>query len=174
MTELFHNSDIESDEEIKKDLSVLPFKSGVLSQWHQCKFTVGDLTFSSAEQWMMYQKAMLFGDNEIAEQIMKVNNCMRIKALGRKVHGFNPKVWNTRRFQIVIEGNIHKFSNSVILQKALIDTNYRTLVEGSRTDAIWGVGLDSSDPRCLDKTKWRGMNLLGKALEVVREELRKN
>lgn len=29
----------------------------VFSQWYSCKFTVEEITYSSAEQFMMYQKA---------------------------------------------------------------------------------------------------------------------
>ena len=39
-------------------------------------------------------------------------------------------------------------------------------------DRIWGIGLSMSDPDRLDRRKWKGQNLLGYALMMVREKLR--
>ncbi|MCC2175054.1 NADAR family protein, partial [Oscillospiraceae bacterium CLA-AA-H269] len=38
-------------------------------------------------------------------------------------------------------------------------------------DRIWGIGLSMRDPSRLDRAKWRGQNLLGYALMMVRERL---
>lgn len=45
----------------------------------------------------------------------------------------------------------------------------KTLVEGSPFDKIWGVGIADNDDRILNEANWRGKNLLGKALEEVRD-----
>ena len=55
------------------------------------------------------------------------------------------------------------------LRKILLATEDRTLVEASPYDRIWGVGLAVEDSRILDERKWRGQNLLGKALMEVRD-----
>ena len=39
------------------------------------------------------------------------------------------------------------------------------------TDQIWGIGLSMRDPNRLDQSKWKGKNLLGYALMMVREQL---
>lgn len=44
------------------------------SQWHPSKYEYRDTKFSSAEQFMMYSKAKLFGDEEVAFKIMDMNN----------------------------------------------------------------------------------------------------
>ena len=36
-----------------------------LSQWYPCQFEVDGVTYTSAEQYMMAEKAKLFGDEEI-------------------------------------------------------------------------------------------------------------
>ena len=40
------------------------------------------------------------------------------------------------------------------------------------SDRIWGVGLAVEDARIFDERKWRGQNLLGKALMEVRDYLK--
>ena len=46
-----------------------------------------------------------------------------------------------------------------------------TLVEASPYDTIWGIGLDAEDPQAIDRNQWRGMNLLGRILTNVREQI---
>ena len=50
------------------------YTSSPFSQWHPSLFTVEGNTFTSAEQYMMYNKAVLFGDSAIAEEIMSLNS----------------------------------------------------------------------------------------------------
>lgn len=46
---------------------------------------------------MMYRKALLFGDAEVAERIMLAITPKEHKALGRKVKNFDGTVWDARR-----------------------------------------------------------------------------
>lgn len=45
-------------------------------------------------------------------------------------------------------------------------------MEASPNDAIWGIGLEASDPRAMDERTWKGSNLLGKVLMSVRSRLK--
>lgn len=45
-------------------------ENAYLSNWFHCDFTVGDLKFTSMEQFMMYKKAVIFGDFDIANKIL--------------------------------------------------------------------------------------------------------
>lgn len=38
-------------------------------------------------------------------------------------------------------------------------------------DKIWGIGLSMDDPDRFDPSKWKGQNLLGYALMMVRDKL---
>lgn len=43
----------------------------VLNQWYPCKFEDEDkIEYSSTEEYMMYHKAILFGDKETAQRIL--------------------------------------------------------------------------------------------------------
>lgn len=115
---------------------------------------------------------MLFNDEETAKKILKVNDPKKVKALGREVKGFDEKKWNDQKLQIVIQGNLLKFSQDENLKKALIETKNKVIVEGSPYDKVWGVGLKWDDPKILDESKWQGENLLGIALMEVRTQLK--
>jgi len=45
------------------------------------------------------------------------------------------------------------------------------MVEASPNDAIWGIGMAEDQARVTPPEKWKGLNLLGKALTRVRNEL---
>ena len=68
--------------------------------------------------------------------------------------------------------NYLKFSQNEIFKQKLLETGNRILVEASPVDKIWGVGLDENDENILDESKWKGQNLLGKALMEVRKMLK--
>ena len=48
--------------------------NGYLSNWYLSEFTVDDIRFSSMEQYMMYEKAVLFHDKETAEKILRTDD----------------------------------------------------------------------------------------------------
>ena len=141
------------------------------SQWHRCQFVVDGKTFNCAEQYMMHGKALLFGDAEIAAEIMAADHPRTHKALGRKVRGFDAATWERDRMRIVKDGNRAKFTQNDGLLGALLATKGTTLVEASPFDRIWGIGLGANDPRAKDPKQWKGKNLLGIVLTELRDEL---
>ncbi|MGE0551464.1 MAG: NADAR family protein [Kofleriaceae bacterium] len=145
--------------------------SSPFSQWHPCRFTIDGQQFNCTEQYMMYGKAMLFGDRETAAAILAAHEPRDHKALGREVKQFDNATWERERAVIVMTGNRAKFTQNLVLRDALFATRGTTLVEASPTDLIWGIGLAEDDPRALDQANWRGLNLLGKILTELRDEL---
>lgn len=142
-----------------------------LSQWYECVFTVGEDIYSSAEQFMMAEKARLMGDRETRALIMNTDDPREIKKLGRKVRNFDSRLWDSHKFDIVVNGNYHKFSQNPELRDFLVSTAGKVLVEASPYDDIWGIGLEASHPDASDPSKWKGTNLLGFALMQVRDML---
>lgn len=93
------------------------------------------------------------------------------KALGREVHNFDLATWTQAVPDILVHGNLAKFSQHPDILEWLLSTAGKRLVEGSPTDRIYGVGIRYDDPRIEDPANWDGLNLLGIALETVRERL---
>jgi ribA/ribD-fused uncharacterized protein len=145
--------------------------SGCLSQWWPVAFTVDGYEFATAEHYMMWRKAMLFGDGEIAERILAAAHPRRAKDLGRQVRGFDQQLWERQRFDIVVDGSVAKFGQHEPLRDYLLGTGKRVLVEASPTDRVWGIGLAATDERAADPGAWRGLNLLGFALMRARQVL---
>jgi ribA/ribD-fused uncharacterized protein len=149
----------------QRDGSIGP---GCLSQWWPAPFECDGARFTTAEHYMMWRKAMLFGDATTAEQILAAAHPHRAKALGRQVRDFDQQTWENHRFDIVVAGSIAKFGQHENLRDFLLATHERVLVEASPTDRIWGIGLAGSDERAADPKAWRGLNLLGFALMRAR------
>ncbi|WP_069170428.1 NADAR family protein [Streptomyces griseus] len=143
-----------------------------LSQWWPSPFTVGEITYASAEHWMMAGKARLFGDAEAAERAVAASSPAAAKKVGRLVRGFDEDVWVRERYALVVAGSVHKFGQDPALRAYLAGTGERVLVEASPLDRIWGIGLGRDDPRTADPAAWRGLNLLGFALMEARARLR--
>jgi ribA/ribD-fused uncharacterized protein len=150
---------------------IIPFLRGAFSQWHKSNFTIDNVTYNCAEQYMMAEKAKLFKDDDIYKQILAASNPGTQKALGRKVKNFDNKIWTQHRYDIVLKGNIAKFSQNSKIKKKLMDTKDAILCETNPKDKIWGIGLKTSDPKVQDQSKWKGTNLLGKVLMEVRKKL---
>ena len=146
-------------------------ENGYLSNWYLTDFVVDNIKFSSMEQFMMYKKAVCFSDREIAESILKTSDVAKIKELGRQVSGYQENIWNGVRQIIVYKGLIEKFSQNTMLKEQLKETKGSVLAECAVKDRIWGIGLSMNDPKRMDINQWKGQNLLGYALMMVREKL---
>jgi ribA/ribD-fused uncharacterized protein len=167
---------------------------GCLSQWWSCEFSCHydhfqylgpddhdliekikvldeTLEFNCAEQYMMFAKALFFGDFETAGKIMKNNNPRQQKGLGRNVNGFDEERWEKIRSTVVENASVEKFGQNKYARQVLLSTDDKELVEASPFDRTWGIGFTVENAKFTDRGKW-GLNLLGKALVVARTRLR--
>ncbi|KIY70850.1 DUF1768-domain-containing protein [Cylindrobasidium torrendii FP15055 ss-10] len=156
------------------------------SQWYPSSFTstitfpaldldASSVHFPTAEHWMAFQKALLFGDADVAQSVLNFSNThprtlATIKSLGRSVQNFDEDKWNAQRERIVLEGNLLKFGQNSELWELLDGTGDKILAEASPYDSIWGVGF-TPDHAFENRADW-GLNLLGQALMETRKVLR--
>jgi ribA/ribD-fused uncharacterized protein len=152
---------------------------GIFSQFQKCTFTdpdYPDIKFNTAEQYMMYNKALTFkdsdiGNSDVAARILGAKGSKNQKALGRLVKGFNDKTWDPVKCGIVQRGNYLKFTQNEKFKNILLETGDRLLVEASDQDKIWGIGYTAANAKRVSRDKW-GQNLLGIALMKVRDKIR--
>lgn len=158
------------------------FWGSLFSQWYSQtengkSFQFEDekgVKYSSCEQYMMYQKSLLFKDFEIADKILKTKDVKVIKNLGRLVKNFDNKIWDENKFSIVKKGNSFKFNQNKTFKATMLKYKNKIFVEASPQDKIWGIGLHYNDVLALDEKNWKGQNLLGKALTETCQELIKS
>ncbi len=120
----------------------------------------------------MSEKAKLFGDEISFNKIIECMSPKVAKSLGRKVQNYNEDIWNSKKEEIVIQGNLLKFSQNVHLKDYLLGTEDKIIVEASPFDKIWGIGMTKDNPAAENPKEWLGENLLGFALMEVRDNLK--
>jgi hypothetical protein len=143
------------------------------SNWEHSPFIIDGVQYSCNEQWMMAEKARLFNDEATLFLIMNTSDPSDQKRYGRAVRGFNKEIWDKACYSIVLRGTIEKYKQNSELLKLLLASKDAQFVEASPNDKIWGIGMRATDPNATDPTKWRGQNLLGKAITEAREIIRK-
>ncbi len=146
---------------------------GCCSQWWMSDFYSVAHTYNCMEQFMMANKAELFGDEEVRQEILDCKDPKNIKDLGRKVRGFDETIWNKAKYSIILNGNFMKFTQNKELREFLLSTGDDILVEASPYDAIWGIRMSENDRNANNPYMWKGQNLLGFALMEVRDEIRR-
>ena len=145
---------------------------GYLSNWYISPFDLDGIHYTSTEQYIMYQKCIVFGDKESAEAVLATNDTGKQQEIGRNAGGYIGKVWEGMRQVVAMRGLYAKFSQNPELLQKLLDTGNAYLVECAHSDVTWACGrtLDSDEKRYADK--WLGQNILGFALMEVRAGLR--
>jgi len=152
----------------KKDGSI---SKSCFSQWWPATFSKDEIEYKSAEHFMMAEKAILFGDEEIRKQIINCESPKKAKSLGRKVKNFDHSKWEENKYQIVKIANELKFTQNEALKTFLIQTENKTIVEASPVDPIWGIGLAEDNPDINNPNLWKGENLLGFILMEIRDTI---
>ena len=150
---------------------------GYMSNFYPSKFIENNVEYNCSEQYFMKKKQEMFDPTNItlSNNILNNNNPKEIKKFGRQVKNYNDVVWNNSRYNIMKNGLRLKFTQNPNLKASLIATNNKNLYEASPYDRIWGTGynaVETLNKINLNKQNELGQNLLGKALEEIRNELR--
>jgi len=148
------------------------FWSGIYSNWHPSPFQIGGVQYNCAEQYLMAEKARLFGDITSESRILSAINPADQKRYGRQVTGFNKDKWESVALDVMYRALWAKFTQDEALKGQILSTGDRIIVEASPEDCIWGIGLHWAEKACDDPKNWRGTNWLGLTLTKVRDDLK--
>ena len=148
--------------------------SGDLSPYsnlHRSPFILNGQNFHSAEQWIQYQKALMFGDSFTANQILQSETPMECKRLSYKINGVDRKKWRNEGYEICYDGVHEKFLQNVTLLTLLKSTSPKILAEAT-TDQLWGTGIPLRDTCALNTSMWSSTGWLSRMLLNIRDELK--
>jgi len=98
------------------------------SQHFKCEFVIDGRMYNCTEKWMMQQKCIVFGQLELAEKIMLMEDPKAVKRAAQRkgIPNFSHSIWDKHSYGIVHEGNTHKFAQNLELYLALKGTVGRT------------------------------------------------
>jgi ribA/ribD-fused uncharacterized protein len=152
--------------------SIIPHNTQIYARLSPGEFDYSKtIAINCCEQYMMMSKAVLFDDVDAFDKILKESHPGAQKELGRGIKNFDPVVWNRAKLDIVYEANRRKFVENPDLRDFLLSFGPHIIfAEASPSDLVWGIGLSAQDPDALDVEKWKGENLLGKVLTMLRDE----
>ncbi|EFP00052.1 hypothetical protein CRE_18939 [Caenorhabditis remanei] len=156
-------------------------KVSPFSNHHPAEFDCGESInfeetkhFSCSEQYYMYNKASLLEDRQLMKSVLEADNPRAMKSMCSKgaLNGWSDSVWNEHKENVMYIGSCAKYRASQHLRYALFLTTGSKLVECAPFDNVWGIGIDLKEAVSNESVSIRsGMNLLGKILDRVREEL---
>lgn len=153
------------------------YKYAWMSNFYPCKFISNGVEFNCSEQYFMKKKQEQFDpDNVIlANDIIETKSPAVAKKLGRQVKNYDEVVWASLRYNIMLDAVRLKMQYNFDLKEKLISTYPKQLYEASHFDKIWGIGKSVSKVKSeyqeSNSFKSNGLNLLGKVLMDVREEI---
>lgn len=143
----------------------------VLTSWHLAPFKVNRVTYSCLEQYIMAQKALLFEDDAVYRKSLKKMHPKEYRDLEGELEHFDEGLWEKMKVDLVLQGNLAKFSQNKVLREYLQHTKDKIIVKSSPYDKIWGIGLAKDHENALKPELWQGENLLGFVLMEVRDLL---
>lgn len=146
---------------------------GCFSNWYDADFVYAGKGYANSEQYMMYQKVILFHQYELAEKIMHTDDPEKCKKIASQhFDNFDAELWDKVSYQIVKRGVRAKFQQNSEIRSILLGTGNAVLAECSPYDRKWGIGIDIADPAYRRTENWIGKNYLGRILMEVRAEIK--
>ena len=132
---------------------------GCFSNFSAHQVFLKDKTWRTTEHYFQAQK---FPDTEHEENIRLAHSPKEAAEMGRDRRKPLRKDWEIVKDDVMREALRAKFTQHQDLRQILLDTNDAELVEHTKNDRYWGDGGDGN-----------GLNMLGKLLMKLREELKK-
>merc|ERR1712150_93231 len=123
--------------------------------------TLNGFEYSTAAQGVAHTRALLFGQPDIARDILKATCPNEIDLLERKIKG----EWKLAQWSIIYQNVAAKFSQDQDLMELLVKTTGTLVDESKQKDS-----RSASDAQNLAQKQWDRTNILGKVLTQVRED----
>ena len=84
--------------------------NGYQSNWYVSPFDLDSIRFSSVEQYIMYRKYLLFGDEASARAVLSTDDTASQQMIGRKASGYIEHIWDGARQIVLLQGDSLPYS----------------------------------------------------------------
>ena len=139
-----------------------------MSNFAPTPFVLNGIKYETAEQALMYQKAIVCGDREAAEVVLRTKSQRRVKRLGMSIKSVQR--WENEKEQHMKDILRAKYEQNDDIKQKLLATGDRPLIEATN-NPFWGAGAHLTSKEITEGT-WRGKNTLGLLLQDLRRTLR--
>jgi hypothetical protein len=126
--------------------------------------------FQSLEHYVVWRKALMFRDFDVAKEVFTTPKPALIRQIGLTIKNVDPLAWKNARVKVAIEGSLAMFSQHEDLKAKLLATG-SSIIACTDADSIAGIVLAADDPKVNDMSNWKGWNLAGKVATEVRRRL---
>ena len=141
-----------------------------MSNFHRYSFTVDNIKYHSAEQFIQREKAIYFKDNMTTQEILDAKTPIEYKELSQEIGSYDNQKRKEVAKEICFKGIDAKFQQNENLCNILLWTGNLTLVESSY-NSFWGTGIPLHREDCLNSAAWTSIGLLRDILMTIRREL---
>ncbi|CAB3396834.1 unnamed protein product [Caenorhabditis bovis] len=132
-----------------------------------------NVEFCCNEQFYMFNKASLFGDERAMREILGSKNPKEMKKLAgaHSIANWDERIWNSHKDDVMRKGSMAKYSSAAHLRFALFLTTGSELLECSPFDRYWGIGKEINEAIGCLPDGIAGKNRLGMILDEIRETM---
>jgi len=140
---------------------------GPLSPDTMVEFVYNSTKYNSIIQAYETERITVLGrGKDLRPLFLRTRSAAQVRALAARVVG---EVEKPRELWIeILKALVAQHPRYAAILRA---TGKDTLVYASAKEGRWGIGLSADDPAALDKSAWKGPNILGQAWSVVRDSL---
>lgn len=150
------------------NVTVFQGAGDILSNFYPCTIEFKGKTFRSSEHAYQYEKALVMGNEEVADMIFSspaANKAKQIsKQLGKDSRWDEAKIDAMRRVIRAKARCVREFYLAVLDAKEII-------AEAVAGDRYWSAGLNKSVALTTPPEMWPGKNVMGQLLMELRKEL---
>lgn len=147
------------------------FCGGLLSNNYPCKFTIDGVKYCCGVQFLEAQKAKVFQNDDVYEEIMNARNESEVLKCSNKLTNYDEVVWKQ---------HFEEYAMMVLQSRVSSDSQFREyiknikediIVYSNKDDLISGNGLTMFDTNANNPLYWDGSNLWGFCVMQMRDKL---
>ena len=136
---------------------------------YKCAFVLDDVRYFSVEQYLLYQYALIMGDEKACQEILETKTPKKLSKIDVKTKEERCYLWAVQRQEFLLKATLAKFKKDIHLFSMLCGV--RGEIVYISKDNFMGIGMEIKDNVVPPKKEWLGENMLGYTLMYVRKKL---